>query len=312
MRTAIYVRARCSSDEEREESIKTQISSCLRYAELKNFIVDPDHIYIELETLGIQRERIGLKNLLQASRGRLFDTIVVDDMSRLSRNVTSMQTYLQEFTYMGVSLHAVTDNVDTSNEGTKLMYQLKAIIDDAYINDIRKNTLRGQLEQKERGFFMNEQAFGYKSKQAGDVIIGRNGKSRPERYMMYIDSHEAAIVERIFQMYANGKSVSKIVKQLNIERVPSRKSAENGWSHSTVKRILTNEKYIGIWTWGNLQNKRNSVTGAIKKVPRPDGPLHKAIHNDLRIVSQELWEQVQARIKDFKKTWPGGKDRTGL
>ncbi|GAM10053.1 recombinase [Geobacter sp. OR-1] len=115
---------------------------------------------------------------------------------------------------------------------------------------------------------------------------------------MYIEPIEAAIIKRIFEMYDSGMALTRIGKVLNNEKIPSCKQTDGGWNESTVRRILKNEKYTGLWVWGKLQNKRNPITGAIRQVPR-DKPLHTATHEDLRIIPQELWDRVQKRLVEF-------------
>ncbi len=291
---------RFSSDNQREESLEDQINVCMKYAEENNIIINQEHVYTDAATSGSLRDRDSLSQLLQAARAKEFEVVIVDDFSRLSRNLIQTLTIIQELSYLGVSLISVQDNVDTSNEDSKINYQIQAMFNERYIDDLRKKTIRGQLGQKQRGFFLAEACFGYKTVPKGKIIKDKKGRSRPEGYDMIIVPHEATVVVRIFQMFNNKKSVSRIVNILNAEGVPSSKFEEHAWNVSTVNRILQNAKYIGKWTWGKLENRRDPSTGIIRQVPRKDGPLHEATHEGLRIVSKELWEQVQARRKEIE------------
>ncbi|GAM10054.1 hypothetical protein OR1_02341 [Geobacter sp. OR-1] len=153
-KTAVY--ARYSSDNQREESLQDQIGSCFVYAKANNLFIDPQHIYSDAATSGTLKERDGLNKLLQAARAHEFQVVLVDDLSRLSRMNAQMLIHIQELTFMGIELHSVADNLNTSDEESKLAYQLKGIINEAYIDDLRKKTIRGQLGQKLRGFFLGE------------------------------------------------------------------------------------------------------------------------------------------------------------
>jgi DNA invertase Pin-like site-specific DNA recombinase len=126
MRAAIYARARCNSDTEREERIKEQIGLCMRYAELKNFGVDSDHIYLDAERLGTQTDRTGLKKLLHDAHSRLFDAILVEDFLRFPRNMNRLSMIIKELSNEGVSLIAVADNHDMDDEMSKLSFLLKS------------------------------------------------------------------------------------------------------------------------------------------------------------------------------------------
>ena len=62
-----------------------------------------------------------------------------------------------------------------------------------------------------------------------------------------INPKEADIVKRIYKEFIGGKSISKIVKELNNDKVPTKKGYSGGWNTSTISRILKNEKYSGLW-----------------------------------------------------------------
>jgi len=308
-KAAIY--ARYSSDNQREESIQDQISSCVAYAKINDLEIDPNHIYTDSATSGSLRDRNGLNLLLEVARQRSFDVILVDDLSRLSRNNAQMLIHIQELSFLGIDLCSVADNLNTADEDSKLAYQLKGIINEAYLDDLKKKTIRGQLGQKRRGFSVGEKTYGYKSEPYGNVMIDKKGRSRPEGYKTYINPHEAAVVKKIHQMYDNGKSIIKIVNELNKQNIPSSKNAKNGWGISVIHGILRNEKYVGIWTWGKMQNKRNPITGAARQVKRPE-PLFTATYDEMRILPQDLWDRVQARLKSVEKNWPAAENNGGF
>jgi hypothetical protein len=79
--------------------------------------------------------------------------------------------------------------------------------------------LRGQVGQKERGFFVGEKTFGYRSV-PGETRMDKKGRPRPEGYKMEVEPKEAAVLLRIFTSYADGMPLTKIVKTLNEENVP--------------------------------------------------------------------------------------------
>jgi hypothetical protein len=55
---------------------------------------------------------------------------------------------------------------------------------------------------------------------------------------------EAAIVRKIYWLFIEGKTVSTIAKLLTKEGIPTPRN-KSKWYCSTVKNILTNEKYKG-------------------------------------------------------------------
>lgn len=308
MRAGIY--ARYSSDNQREESLQDQINVCMKYASQKGFIVDPANIFVDAATSGKVRDRSGLNNLLKVVREKRIDVVLIDDLSRLSRTNLDMLMAIEELKYLEIELHSIADNLNTADDESKLNYQLRGIFNEIYLDDLRKKTLRGQLGQKQRGYFLGEKTFGYKSESCGNTRIDKKGRPRPDGYKMYILEHEAAVVRRIFKMFAEKQSATKIVKTLNAEKVPSSKHAKHGWNVSTVHRILRSTKYIGKWTWGARQNKRMPVTGHLRQVYRQK-PLFEAVFENLRIIPQEQWDEVQARLQEVERNWQNGKSKRG-
>ena len=54
---------------------------------------------------------------------------------------------------------------------------------------------------------------------------------------------EAKIVKLIYRLFLEGKTMSAIAKYLTNEKIPT--LARTIWTASTIKSILTNEKYKG-------------------------------------------------------------------
>ncbi len=77
--------------------------------------------------------------------------------------------------------------------------------------------------------------------------LDKKGRPRPDGYKMEVVPEEAALIRRIFNQFAEGKAISAIVRGLNKEGVPGRFKDDKPWGPGTIKRILKNEKYIGVW-----------------------------------------------------------------
>ena len=54
----------------------------------------------------------------------------------------------------------------------------------------------------------------------------------------------AAIIRRIFEEFANGRSCIGIWKELNLENTALPRSRSKKWGPDAIKRILRNEKYL--------------------------------------------------------------------
>jgi len=310
MRAAIY--ARYSSENQRPESIADQVAACRRLAGERGFSVLEDHIYADQAQSGARKDRPALNALLVAAGERQFEVILVDDLSRLARDNHLMLTVMAELQFEGVRVVSVADGLDSADEEATLGIQIRGIFNELLLRDLKKKTFRGQLGQKERGFFVGERTFGYKSVPVGEIRMDKKGRPRPEGYAMEIEPREAALVLRIFRMYADGQSLSGIVRAFNEEGVPGRFRTAKGWSPATVSRILDNEKYIGRWVWNKTESRRDPRTGRRRQVQKPESEWVVREDESLRIVPQDRWEEVRAQREKVRCTWPGGKGKRGF
>jgi site-specific DNA recombinase len=310
MRAAVY--ARYSSENQRPESITDQVSECRRFAKENGHEVLAEHIYTDEAQSGARKDRPGLDALLAAAPNGSFDMVLVDDLSRLARDNLLMLSTLADLQFIGIRLVSVADNIDTQDEAATLEIQFRGIFNEQQLRDLGKKTLRGQRGQKERGFFVGERTFGYRSIAMGGIRMDKKGRPRPDGYGREIEPVQAALVLRIFNEFVNGRSQTAIVRTLNEEGVPGPFQKDKQWSPSTIHRMLTNEKYKGRWVWGRTGTRKDPRTGKRRSYEKPESEW--LIHEDeaLRIVPDDLWKKAQERKAATRNTWPGGKGKPGF
>jgi site-specific DNA recombinase len=310
MTAAIY--ARYSSENQRPESIDDQISACRKLAKLQSLTVSDEHIYADQAQSGARSDRPALASLMAAARSGEFQAVLVDDLSRLARDNHLMLSIIAELHFEGIRVVSVADGLDSTDEESTLAIQVRGIFNELQLRDLKKKTLRGQIGQKERGFFVGEKTFGYQSVPVGEMRMDKKGRPRPEGYKMEIEPKEAAVILRIFTSYADGESLTQIVKKLNEENVPGSIRSAKGWSPATVSRILDNEKYAGRWIWNRTESRRDPRTGRRRRFDKPESEWIVREDEDFRIIPKQLWETVRERRKQMHRTWPGGNGKRGF
>jgi DNA invertase Pin-like site-specific DNA recombinase len=92
LRCACYTRF--STDKQTPISTEDQIRKCREFAEAKGWALLEHHLYADEAVSGAGADRDGLKHLIAAaeSQPRPFYVILMDDTSRLSRNVGARPT----------------------------------------------------------------------------------------------------------------------------------------------------------------------------------------------------------------------------
>ena len=239
-----------------------------------------------------------------AAENREFDAVAVDDLSRLSRSNHQMLTLVLKFNYKQLKIISVSDGIITDDDNSKLDIHMRGLINELYLDDLKKKTMRGLEGQKLRGYSAGENVYGYYTKPSGKLRVNKKGQHKYDGMVHKINHDEAEVVKKIFNEFINGKSISRIIKILNKDKVPTKRGYAGGWNTSTVSRILKNEKYSGLWIWKKHKNVRDPMTGKRKKVKRPENEQLKIFKEELIIIDKEIWEKTQERWSDIKGTFP--------
>jgi site-specific DNA recombinase len=306
LRCARY--ARYSTDKQNSLSTKDQLAKSQEYARQKGWAILQEHIYDDPETSGATLDRDGLRKMLEAAESQPcpFDVILVEDASRLSRKQAHVLNLCDRLQFAGVRICFVSQGIDSSEEKFKLLMLARGMMDQLFLDDTSKRVRRGMEGLVRRGFHTGGRCFGYRSHEVID--------SESKRLKVY--EPEAAIVRRIFRMYADGLSLKQCAKALNRESVaspqPPRVRKEQSWSPPAIRHILRNERYIGKVVWSRKHKVTNPKTGRrVFRTREGDIPVHGDDAPHLRIVSDDLWEEVRARIREIETRY-GYKSRRGL
>ena len=115
-----------------------------------------------------------------------------------------------------------------------------------YSEELSQKTKRGLNESRLKGNFCGGVInYGYSLL---PVYSDENSRKMPIAHKVVINEEEAPIVKEIFTEYANGKSVCKIVKELNERGIKNRGKP---FITSTLYTMLKREKYTGIYRVGS-------------------------------------------------------------
>lgn len=284
MITAAY--CRYSSDQQRSASIRDQLRNIHAYCAREGW-PEPT-LYQDDAISGARVDRPGYQAMLQdAQRGR-FDVLLVDDFSRIGRDHGETWQAMKLLKYAGVRVIGVSDGTDTGRKGHKLETGLRGLIAEQYLDDLAEKTHRGLTGQALAGYNAGGLPYGYRSAHDG------NG------YRLEPDPEQAEIVRWIYQRYADGHSPRAIADQLNRRGVPSPRGT--AWAQSAIRAdlkrgtgILGNPIYIGQQVWNRSKWVKDPITGKRKRQERPQAEWVTTEDAQLAILSQDLWNRVNAR-----------------
>lgn len=226
----IVIYARYSSSGQREESIEGQVRVCEEYARQNNYIVIDT--YCDRAFTGKNDERPAFKRLLADSSKKKFQAVLVYSIDRFARNL--YQSVLNEIKLQknGVILLSATENF-TDDPSGRLHRNIMMSFAQYYSDELAQKIKRGMDINAEKCLCTG-----------GNVALGYNVGADKH---FQIDPETAPIVQMIYEMYADGKTVKEITTFLNSQGLKTSKGAE--FNKNSLHTILTNRRYIGMYTY---------------------------------------------------------------
>ena len=303
---AIYLRL--SRDDEDIDGSKTESNSISSQRDMiRSFVRKQDNmeiydIYVDDGYSGANFDRPEFKRMMKDVKAGNVDCVIVKDLSRLGRDYIEAGRLIQKtFPAFSVRFIALTDQFDSLtadyNE-TSMVIPVKNFVNDSYSRDISAKVRSHQQIKRANGDFIGAFAvYGYK-------------KCENNRNMLVPDDYAADIVKKIFAWKIEGYSnlaIAEMLDSLGIlspmeyKKIQGEKfqtgfvtGVKAKWSAVAVKRILTNENYIGTL----VQGKEEKVNYKVKKsIRKPEEEWTKVQEAHEAIISKEDFEMVQDLLK---------------
>ena len=276
------------------ESIEYQLEEVNKYADANGLTLDESHIYVDEAKTGKNTQRDSFQRCLANAKNkpRPFDTLLIYNYSRLCRNQDEFALIQAQLRKLGVELITVTQPNLGGLEG-KLLTSILTWVDEFQSVQIGAYAHAGQKQVAQRGYSAGGRApYGYRLVYE-DAPSGKlDHKGNPVRYGTYeIVEDAAAVVLRIFEMYAQGGTMKGIAVAFNAERLLS--PGGSTWSVGAVRTILNNQAYAGDYVWN--QTRRNKAAHTVEKKSRDEWVVVRDSHP--AIVSRDLFDVVKKRLE---------------
>ena len=222
------------------------------------------------------RNRKDFIRLIEDCRKGIVTRIVTKSVPRFARNVVDCISTVRMLRNLPrpVGVYFETENIDTlSRESDLQLSMLSAFAESESIN--KSTSIKWAIRQRFAAGIPK--------------IVDIYGFDR-EGLTLTANEEQAAVVKRIYTLFSQGERVSTIAAMLNAERILSPRGKEK-WSQSTIRYILTNERYCGdvhmqktvcvdVFTHRSVKN-----AGLERQYRMKD--YHQGI------VEKSLWDEVQ-------------------
>lgn len=310
-KVALYIRLSREDDDDKAESYSVTSQREILKEYLKQH---PDmelyDIYIDDGWSGTNFDRPDFQRMIADVKARRVTCVVVKDLSRFCRNAVDGGYYLDNvFVSLQVRFIAINNCLDTFSDNMNAATRCISVGVQNVINESVAATtsvnVRGTLNvNREKGQFIGSfPTYGYV-------------KSPDDHHQLIIDEEPAAVVRQIYDWFIAGKSIIGIAKELNERGIPNPSmykrlkgmkyrhpagaSNDGLWPDSSVRRILTNEMYIG----NMVQGKNTTISYKIKKcraIPKEEWIIVEGTHEP--IIEKDTFYQAQALFnKNIRKS----------
>ncbi len=289
-RVAAY--ARVSTDhEEQQSSYEAQVDYYTNYINGREdweFV----SVYADEGITGCNtKKRDGFNKMVEDALSGAIDLIITKSVSRFARNTVDSLTTIRKLKENRVECYFEKENIWTFDSKGELLLTIMSSLAQEESRSISENCTWGQRKRFADGKVTVpfKRFLGYDRGEDGNLVI---------------NEEQAETVRRIYGLFLQGRSPHAIAKLLTAEGIPS-PGGKEAWSSSTVKSILTNEKYKGdallqkVYTVDFLTKQKNVNEGEV--------PQYYVENNHQAIISPSVFEEAQHQMAARHS----GKNRAG-
>lgn len=272
MNIAAYCRV-STEKEDQLNSLEAQKNFFMEYAERHN-----DNLVMLYADEGISGTKIKnrkqfLKMMVDAEH-RLFDMVVVKDISRFARNTVDLLQNIRKLRELGIETQFLTANMTSMGNSEFVLTVFGALAQEESANT-SKRVKFGKKINAEKGRVPNI-VYGY------DKTVG-------DYFNLTINKEEAKIVQQIFNWYINdGHGAAKISILLNERGIKTKRGCK--WTQNAVCRILDNKLYTGKIINGK-EEVADFLTG--RRTTKSQDEWFVTERPELRIIDDEIFKTAQ-------------------
>jgi DNA invertase Pin-like site-specific DNA recombinase len=204
------------------ETLERQQQQILSYCELKG--LPTPTVISDAAASGYKSNRPGYLKVVELCRSGNVDTLIVYDLSRLSRSVRTTLEFIEDVVNRyHINFVSLKQDINTATPGGRAFLAISAVFNQLYRDEISYKT-KAALEHKKannlKGAGITQ--FGLK------VVDGKR---------LVKDPQEQAVIEKLIHFRKLGLSYPQICERLQQLGIPT-KTNRPTWTPSTVKRIL--------------------------------------------------------------------------
>ncbi len=186
------------------------------------------HEYIDRALTGTTDKRPEFLQMIEDSKRKGFQFVVVYQLDRFARNRYDSATYKAKLKKNGVRVLSAKENITDDASGILIEGVLESMAE-YYSAELSQKIKRGiAISASKCKFFGGKVPLGYKIDEKKDYVI---------------NEETAPIVKRMFEMLAGGYNYAQIARYMNERGIPTATGGK--WGKNSFNSIFSNRRYVG-------------------------------------------------------------------
>ena len=267
----VYIRV-STEDQAREGfSLGEQEEKLLQLCKFKEL-----EVYKVYKDAGISAKdmehRPQFQEMLKDMKEGKLNYIVAYKLDRITRSVRDLEELISVLEQYNCFLLCDRDDVNTSTANGRFFVRMLTVLSQLEIEIVSERTKFGLNGAIKSGHIPGQRPFGYKS---------------AEDKRMIIDNTTRPYVEKIFDMYLEGKSFQQIANYFKKNKIFPKKN----WKDTTIQKIIDNKIYMGDYEQYKRIGKQENLEPIVyMNVVEP-------------IISRAKWEECQRQKERNQRTY---------
>ena len=212
------------------------------------------------------------QEMLKDMKEGKLNYIVAYKLDRITRSVRDLEELISVLEQYNCFLLCDRDDVNTSTANGRFFVRMLTVLSQLEIEIVSERTKFGLNGAIKSGHIPGQRPFGYKS---------------AEDKRMVIDNATCRHVEKIFDMYLEGKSFQQIANFFKENNIYPKKN----WKDTTIQKIIDNKIYMGDYEQYKRIGKQENLEPIVyMNVVEP-------------IISRAKWEECQRQKERNQRTY---------
>ena len=226
------------------------------------------------------KKRPEFLRMIRKCRQKRIDLVLTKSISRFARNTVDSLKYIRALKELGIAIIFEEQNINTMEAETEMLITMLSAFSQAE-SESTSGRVRWGIQESMREGKANIRYNGFYGYEKGD-------DEKPR-----VVPVQAEVVKQIYGNYLAGDSIKAIKEKLEARSIPNA-AGKATWTASTIKGILTNEKYCG----DVLRQKTFTSDCISRRVIRNTGQreMYLIQNHHEGIVTRETFDAVQAEM----------------